>query len=517
MMSLLRKHRQWLMIVIAILALPFCLYFVKTDYSQLSRPDEFARLYNRKVTNVEAQRNARLHDLAIALGMEQLAQSLSAGAQTREDVYKFFTYNRIILQHEAEELGIRPTQSELADHIRKLKAFQGGAGFDPIKYREFSENILPANGFTDAQIEELASDELSLIHVKQLVTVGLSVPESESKDSFEQAHGKLIVHAIRIRGADFEKEIKINDEDVQKYFEAHKNELKTDEKRKIEFVVLGLTDDQKKLAGKERIDALQKLADRANELTQALAEKGADFHQVAAKFQLPVKLTGEFTAGAPDPQLKEDPQLSTTAFQLSAQEPNSEAVQIADGFYVLHLAGVAEARLLTVEEAKGKIVDAIKSTRLREMAAEKGRQISQELRAAQQTGAPLPPVLEKAHLKADKIPPFTLMEAFDPSDAEKKKDRPKDFVGIKNAVGQLQPGEISEFFPWEDGGLIVYLEKREPPDEVKYREEKPAFDERLARNKREIVFEEWLRDRQRDAGVPATPKEMPQMSVPRKS
>jgi hypothetical protein len=33
MMKLLRKHRQWLMIVIAILAIPFVFYFVqKPDY-----------------------------------------------------------------------------------------------------------------------------------------------------------------------------------------------------------------------------------------------------------------------------------------------------------------------------------------------------------------------------------------------------------------------------------------------------------------------------------------------------
>src|SRR6266702_2046068 len=35
---------------------------------------------------------------------------------------------------------------------------------------------------------------------------------------------------------------------------------------------------------------------RANDLTQALLVKGADFKQVAANFQLPMQLTGEFTA-----------------------------------------------------------------------------------------------------------------------------------------------------------------------------------------------------------------------------
>ena len=75
---------------------------------------------------------------------------------------------------------------------------------------------------------------------------------------------------------------------MQKYYDAHKAELKTDEKRKVEFVSLALTDEQKKLTGKERIEALQKLSDRATDFTQALLEKGADFKQAAEKFQLPV-------------------------------------------------------------------------------------------------------------------------------------------------------------------------------------------------------------------------------------
>ena len=73
---------------------------------------------------------------------------------------------------------------------------------------------------------------------------------------------------------------------MQKYYEAHKDELKTEEKRKVDLVSLALTADQKKLAGKERIEVLQELSDRATDFTQALLEKGADFRQVAEKFHV---------------------------------------------------------------------------------------------------------------------------------------------------------------------------------------------------------------------------------------
>src|SRR5260370_7866121 len=79
MIKILRKHRNWLMIVIAILALPFCLYFVKSDTS-LIRSDQFAKIYGRKVTMTEARRDGRLFQLSRLLGMSDLGDGLAPGA-----------------------------------------------------------------------------------------------------------------------------------------------------------------------------------------------------------------------------------------------------------------------------------------------------------------------------------------------------------------------------------------------------------------------------------------------------
>jgi hypothetical protein len=271
----------------------------------------------------------------------------------------------------------------------------------------------------------------------------------------------------------------------------------------VEFVRLALSEEQKKLKNKERIDALQKLADRANDVSQALLEKGADFHQVAAKFQLPIETTGEFTISAPDPKLKADPQLNQAAFTLTPQEPNSDPLQSADGFAILHLAGIAEARPLTLDEAKEKIVDQIKNERGREIATGKGRKGAEMLRNGLKAGQPLQFTLEQAGLsKAEKIEPFIAANEPDAKNPpDKPKNDPADMMMIKNVSAQLQPGDVSDFVPWIDGGMIVLMEKREAADPVKYQQAKAEFDERYLKNAREYVFIEWLRDRQRDAGL----------------
>jgi peptidyl-prolyl cis-trans isomerase D len=502
MLNILRKHRNWLMIVIAVLALPFCIYFVKTDPSMI-KSDQFARIYGRSVSTIEAQRDARLLGLAGALGMSDFVGDLAGGATQQGEKAVEFIVNLNVLRHEAAQLGIQPTRSEIVDAVRNLPAFRGPSGFDASNYDEFAGKVLSPNGFTDEQVEELARDGLCLNRIKELISIGVPIPEEETKSDYEQFYGKNFASVIRLRAADFLKEIKLTDDDVKKYYDAHKAELKTEEKRKIEFVRLSLTDEQKKLTGRERIEGLQKLADRANDFGQALLEKGADFNQVAAKFQLPIQTTGEFVASKPDPKLTADPQLNQTAFRLTTQEPNSDPIQVADGFCILHLAGIVEARPLTLDEAKPQIVDSLKNSRAREWAVGKGPKAAQTLREDLKEKEPLSFALEQAGgLKAEKVEPFKLADDVDEKNpVDKPKNEPPDMMAIKNVAAELQPGDVSDFFPTRDGGIIVLLEKRELPDPAKYQEGKAAFEERYLRTKREIAFNEWLRDRQRAADV----------------
>ncbi len=499
MIKILRKHRNWLMIVIAVLALPFCLYFVKSDTS-LIRSDTFAQLYGRKITHVEAQREANLYQLASVLGASALTDVLAPGSGDFSQKAPSFVINLTILRHEADRLGIEPAESEIVDTVKKFPGLQGSSGFDPAKYDQVERNLLPSLGFTDEQLREIARDELCLTKIKDLVGSTVSLPESEAKSNYEQVYGKNFVSVIRIKTSDLAKDIKVSDEDIKKYYETHKSELKTEPKRKVEFVRLTLTDEQKKLKDKERIDALQKLADRANDVSQALLDKG-DFDQVAAKFQLPVETTGEFTNSAPDPKLKGDSQLNQAALKLTQQEPTSDPIQTSDGFAIVHLLSLTEARPLSLEEAKPKIVDAIKNERAREMAMTNGRKAADILRSMLKAGQPLQAALQQAGgLKAEKIEPFTVADDLDAKPADTK-SQSTDMMVIKNVASQLQPGEVSDFSPWIDGGIIVFLEKREPPDPAKYQETKAKFEERYLKSAREYVFNEWLRDRQRDAGL----------------
>jgi hypothetical protein len=429
MITILRKHHRWLMIVIAILAVPFVFYFNKTDFGA-QRSTDLGRIYDRPVTIVEFQRNARLLNLARSLGLNLGTDLMMVNVASEGEMYAEFTWSRLILRHEAEQLGISPNSSEITAFVKTLPRFRGEAGFDINKYNEFTKTMLPSLGFNESQIEEVVSDQLSVNRVKDLLGTAMQLSESESMENYEKAYGKMDVAVVRLREEDFQKDVKITEEDIAKSYEAQKAQLKSEEKRRVEFVTFMLAEAEKKLTGKERVDALQKVADRANDFTQALLEKEANFGEIASRFQSPVAATGEFTAAAPDPQLAAIPQLTQYSFQLTKQAPFSDPIQGPDGFYVLHLLGITEAHPLSLDEAKPKIVEALKSERLRELVSTKGAEVAHQVREVLKAGTPLEKAAEQSGLKLERIPAFSLVETRAPkpeTDTEKPTDeKPKD-------------------------------------------------------------------------------------------
>src|SRR5437764_8972019 len=85
MITILRKHSRWLMIVIAILAMPFCLYFVRTDWMSALRGEAGAiKLYGQTIPRLELDRGGRLFGLAQMLGMNDFLGEILVGWRSQQ-------------------------------------------------------------------------------------------------------------------------------------------------------------------------------------------------------------------------------------------------------------------------------------------------------------------------------------------------------------------------------------------------------------------------------------------------
>ena len=125
--------------------------------------------------------------------------------------------------------------------------------------------------------------------MKELISTGIMVSPAESKRNFDQVYSKFEVSVVRFKTSEFANEVKIADDEIAKCSESAKEQLKSEEKRKVQFVALTLSEPEKKLTGEEQVDALQKLSDKANDVVQALARRAQILVQSRAKFQVPVR------------------------------------------------------------------------------------------------------------------------------------------------------------------------------------------------------------------------------------
>ena len=124
MINILRKNQKALWIVIALLCIPFVFYFSNSKMGPLGN-NEFGKIYGRGIPHAEFQHYARLFMLARDLGMQTFLQDMIAGATSENEAYVEFTWNQLILRHEAERLGIQPTVKQIAEVVKGFRPFLG--------------------------------------------------------------------------------------------------------------------------------------------------------------------------------------------------------------------------------------------------------------------------------------------------------------------------------------------------------------------------------------------------------
>jgi parvulin-like peptidyl-prolyl isomerase len=136
--------------------------------------------------------------------------------------------------------------------------------------------------------------------------------------------------------------------------------------------------------------------------------------------------------------LAANPQLTQYSFQLTQEAPFSDPIQGPDGFFVLHLLGITEARPLRLEEAKPKIVESLKSERLRELVSKKAGAVAQQMRDALKVGMPLEKAVEQSKVKLERIPTFAIVEPPAPT-PETDKEKPKSETAKDAAAKDVTP------------------------------------------------------------------------------
>lgn len=298
---------------------------------------------------------------------------------------------------------------------------------------------------------------------------------------------------IHFNLSDFSAKTQVSDDDIKKAFEQRLDGYKSDEKRSIKFATFALSDDEKKLTGKDKIAAMQKLANSVQDFIQALQADGAKFDDVVAKLKTPVTEVPPFGPSAPDPKVPQVPGFLETVFQLTTQAPDSEPLRDEDtgSYYVAHLQEIVPSRMLTLAEARPQIIDQIKNSRAQEQLNVKAADVRNKILSDLAAGKSFADAAKAEGQQIEAYPPFSIES---PEDIEAKKDGRE----VLFTTLELKDGELSEVVPTEAGAILVHLDKREPIDPKQFETDRARLEPLFDKQQVDVVFSEWLR-RQREA------------------
>lgn len=138
---------------------------------------------------------------------------------------------RLVLQ-EARRLGLSATDEELMNAIAQVPEFHVNGRFNKERYIQ----LLRANRLTPAQFEEDQRKQLTIQRLLGVLADAAHVTEAEVRERYRFEQEKINLQFVRFSVSDNLSDVRITDEDVQKFYDRNKESLKEPLKVQVEYI-----------------------------------------------------------------------------------------------------------------------------------------------------------------------------------------------------------------------------------------------------------------------------------------
>ena len=471
------------------------------------------------------------------------------GRNLKADDFNRFISNRIIIQQAMQSMGVRASDEEINTAIMSSPSFSSEGKFDNAKYASFIEKRLGRLGMTEKDLREIVHESLCLNKIIEIVGGGLLVPRQAAQDLLEAQMQAVSISRVVFNRDDFVEKEQPSEEEIKAYWDTHQDAYKTEEQRRINYILLTLppetqvksspatlpadaTEEQKKAhaeAEQARLDAeaqvKAQLADKRaqdarsiqkeiDQISQEIYDseeekKPLDFAAILTKRNHQIKQTGLFSRSKLPKEIaalklrgnfNKGKTIADFIFghSTASQDPYdlvSDALPVGEhGWIVFTLEEVVEPTLLDYTAARG----AARAQLVSENGSIKVKEAAQVARAATaelvKSGKSFDEAATEQGLTPVQIGPFTI------NDRETQSKEPSYRLLHQKASG-LNPGDLSESIDENDRSLFFYLISREVEDTE---ESKQRIESVINNGKNQIMmiaFLNWLQQQYQEADV----------------
>lgn len=359
-----------------------------------------ATVGNQEITMNDVQRQ-----LQRISGQRQIPRALQ-GLYARQ-IMDQLVFEKV-LEQEADRLGIRVTDEERAERIKRLLpiVFSGDTFLGMDRYTlEVSQRFQ----MTVPEFEDIIRMSLLEEKFRRLVTDGIRVAPEEVQQEFKRRNEKVKLDYVLIQPTDLEAKIAPSEADLSAYFEKNKGRYQLPERRVARYVLLdsaqlsqrvSVTDDELRAYYTEHIDRyrVQNRAKVSHILFKTVGKTDAEVEEIRKKAQdvlnkakKGAKFEDLAKQNSEDPTKEKGgdlgwivqgqtvPEFEKAAFTLP-KGTISDLVKTEYGFHIIRVDDRETARTMSFEEVRGTIAPVIAAEKADRVASEASEKLAAGVR-----------------------------------------------------------------------------------------------------------------------------------------
>ena len=357
------------MVIIATLVIVSFAVWGPRSYLEGKGGDVVLELHGKKITREEQERLQHKLGVYGALRCGYL-EALTGERDSRdnhfEDEFDYSVYNALIFEIEADAMGIGATEKELAEEIAKIPGYQTDGKFDPAMLDRMIQFGLLPNGFSKDSLDMFSLGSIRMRKVKELLASTAAVTPGEVQGNLIERNQLTEASYVAFKKTDFLAGTAATEDEMKQRYEAKKEQLKTDELRKVHYVSYQTpapADPAKPATGVEKTKLLQPCVNAAYDLVQAIKKGGkldeivatqkADFDKRKANGEaVPVITVGDtepFSSSDAPEVLEDMPEVAAAVFDITKEKSTTPHLIGQKGAYVAQLmeGGITEPKQRT--------------------------------------------------------------------------------------------------------------------------------------------------------------------------
>jgi peptidyl-prolyl cis-trans isomerase D len=344
--------------------------------------EEYNETYNRILEQIKQRYGNRLSD--------EMLKMLQVKKQTMDQLIE----KRLLLS-EAKRLNFKVSDEELSATIKAIPAFQDNGNFDNRRYRA----VLTQNHLTPESFEVKQREFILMDKIRSLISDSVKVSDTEIEDTYQWKNSQIKIDYVLYDPSQV-ADLRLSEEEIKSYFEAHKDGYKTEPKRRaiylqftpeMYFAKVSVSDseikdyfesnpgefDTPKTVEARHVlikidqDASPEIVEKAREKALQvlkLAKEGKNFAELAKQYSDDPGGKNGGNLGA----FKRDAMVEPFGEKAFSMKPGeiSDPVRTQFGWHIIKVEKINEASILTFEQASPKIIKKLTDEKAKNLAYE---------------------------------------------------------------------------------------------------------------------------------------------------